>query len=72
MQFDISSLVTLDALLTEGSVTAAAKRLNLSVPAISRRLGHLRELVDDQLFVPAGRGLVPTPRAIELHRECAA
>ncbi len=67
MQLDITLLVTLDALLTEGSVTAAAKRLNLSVPAASRRLSHLRELVHDQLFVPAGRRLVPTPRAIELH-----
>ncbi len=68
MQLDITLLVTLDALLTEGSVTAAAKRLNLSVPATSRRLGHLRELVEDQLFVPAGRRLVPTPRAIELQQ----
>lgn len=68
LNIDITLLVTLDALLTEGSVTAAANRLNLSVPATSRRLGHLRELINDPLFVPAGRRLVPTPRALDLHQ----
>lgn len=30
-------------------------------------MSHLRGLVNDQLFVPAGRRIVPPPRAIELH-----
>ena len=68
LNIDITLLVTLDALLVEGSVTGAANRLNLSVPAISRRLGHLRELIDDPLFVQAGRRLAPTPRALDLHQ----
>ncbi|OKO86284.1 hypothetical protein AC629_16950 [Bradyrhizobium sp. NAS80.1] len=63
---DITLLLTLDALLTEGSVTAAADRLNLSVPATSRRLAHLRDLTHDELFVLAGRKLVPTARALDL------
>jgi DNA-binding transcriptional LysR family regulator len=60
---DFNLLLALDALLTEGSVTAAAERLNLSVPAMSRTLNRIREMVGDPLFVRAGRGLVPTPRA---------
>lgn len=60
---DLNLLVTLDALLTEGSVARAAKRLNLSPSAMSRALARLREATGDPLLVRAGRGLVPTPRA---------
>jgi DNA-binding transcriptional LysR family regulator len=60
---DFNLLLALDALLTEGSVTAAAERLNLSVPAMSRTLNRIRDMIGDPLFVRAGRGLVPTPRA---------
>jgi DNA-binding transcriptional LysR family regulator len=63
---DLNLLVTLDALLTEGSVARAAKRLRLSPSAMSRALARLRETTGDPLLVRAGRGLVPTPRAIEL------
>ncbi|RUU99087.1 LysR family transcriptional regulator [Mesorhizobium sp. M6A.T.Cr.TU.017.01.1.1] len=63
---DLNLLVTLDVLLTEGSVARAAKRLRLSPSAISRALARLRETTGDPLLVRAGRGLVPTPRAIEL------
>ncbi|KVM99812.1 LysR family transcriptional regulator [Burkholderia stagnalis] len=60
---DLNLLLALDAMLTEGSVTGAAERLNLSVPAMSRTLNRARKMVGDPLFVRAGRGLVPTPRA---------
>jgi DNA-binding transcriptional LysR family regulator len=63
---DLNLLHTLDVLLSEGSVTRAAKRLQLSPSAMSRALGRLRALTGDQLMVRAGRGLVPTARAIEL------
>jgi DNA-binding transcriptional LysR family regulator len=63
---DLNLLRALEALLQEGSVTGAAARAGLTVPAMSRALGRLREALDDELFVRAGRGLVPTPRAIEL------
>lgn len=59
-------LVTLDVLLAEGSVARAARRLRLSPSAMSRALARLRETTGDPLLVRAGRGLVPTPRAIEL------
>lgn len=63
---DLNQLVTLDVLLAEGSVAGAARRLRLSPSAMSRALARLRETTGDPLLVRAGRGLVPTPRAIEL------
>ena len=63
---DLNLLVTLDVLLDEGSVVGAAKRLQLSASAMSRALARLREATGDPLLVRAGRGLVPTPRALEL------
>ena len=63
---DLNLLVTLDVLLIEGSVARAAQRLRLSPSAMSRALARLRETTGDPLLVRAGRGLVPTPRALEL------
>jgi Transcriptional regulator len=63
---DLNLLVALDVLLAEGSVAAAAERCNLSPSAMSRALARLREATGDPLLVRAGRGLVPTPRALEL------
>ncbi|HTO68198.1 MAG TPA: LysR family transcriptional regulator [Bradyrhizobium sp.] len=63
---DLNLLVTLDVLLEEGSVARAAKRLRLSPSAMSRTLSRLREATGDPLLVRAGRGLIPTPRALEL------
>ncbi|MFS2082595.1 LysR family transcriptional regulator, partial [Telluria sp. Tellsp99] len=57
---DLNLLVDLDALLQAGSVAGAAQRLHVSAPAMSRRLARLRDAFGDPLFVPAGRGLVPT------------
>jgi len=63
---DLNLLVALDALLAEGSVTGAARRLGLSSSAMSRTLARLRSATGDPLLVRAGRSLVPTPRAAEL------
>lgn len=63
---DLNLLATMDVLLGEGSVIRAAQRLGLSASAMSRALARLRRLTGDPLLVRAGRGLVPTPRAIEL------
>lgn len=66
---DLNLLVTLDVLLSEGSVAGAARRLRLSPSAMSRALARLREVTGDPLLVRAGRNLVPTPRAIELRSQ---
>ena len=66
---DLNLLVTLDVLLAEGNVARAAQRLRLSPSAMSRALARLREVTGDPLLVRAGRGLVPTPRALDLRQE---
>lgn len=68
---DLNLLVTLDVLLAEGSVARAARRLRLSPSAMSRALARLRETTGDPLLVRAGRGLVPTPRALQLRERVA-
>jgi DNA-binding transcriptional LysR family regulator len=63
---DFNLLVTLDVLLAERSVARAGRRLQLSPSAMSRALARLRDTTGDPLLVRAGRGLVPTPRALAL------
>jgi DNA-binding transcriptional LysR family regulator len=58
--------VALDALLAERSVSRAAVRLHLSQPATSAVLARLRELFGDPLLLRSARGMLPTPRALEL------
>ncbi len=61
-QLDLNLLRVFDALLQDGSVTAAAERLHLSIPATSRALGRLRRAMGDPILVRAGRGW-PRPRS---------
>jgi DNA-binding transcriptional LysR family regulator len=66
---DLNLLVTLDLLLAEGSVARAARKLRLSPSAMSRALARLRQTTGDPLLVRAGRGLVLTPRALEIRNQ---
>ncbi|WP_405486667.1 LysR family transcriptional regulator [Nocardia sp. NBC_00511] len=66
---DLNLLVVLDALLIEHSVTAAAERLHLSEPAVSRALGRLRRTLGDPILVRAGRAMTPTPHALTIEPE---
>ena len=68
---DLNLLITLDVLLAEGNVARAAERLQLSPSAMSRALARLRKTTGDPLLARAGRGLVPTPRALELRDRVA-
>jgi DNA-binding transcriptional LysR family regulator len=63
---DLNLLTALDALLAEGSVAGAARRLGLSASAMSRTLARLRAATGDPLLVRAGRGMAPTPHATAL------
>jgi DNA-binding transcriptional LysR family regulator len=65
-QLDLNLLVVLDAVLAERSVVRAARRLHVTPPAISNALARLRAALDDPLVIRSGRGIVPTPRAVEL------
>jgi DNA-binding transcriptional LysR family regulator len=66
---DLNLLIALDALLEENSVAAAADRLHLSPPAMSRTLSRIRRATGDDILVRAGRAMTPTPRALELREE---
>ena len=65
-QLDLNLLRVFDALLENGSVTAASERLQLSIPATSRALGRLRRAMKDPILVRAGRGMAPTPFALRI------
>jgi DNA-binding transcriptional LysR family regulator len=60
---DLNLLAYFDALISEGQVSRAAERVNLSQPAMSLALKRLRELFDDPLLVRTPNGMVPTSRA---------
>jgi len=68
---DANLLLALDALLRAGSVTGAARRMNVSPPAMSHTLARLRLAVGDPLFVRAGNRLLPTPRALAMRERVA-
>ena len=68
---DLNLLPPLITLLEERHVTRAAERSGLSQPAMSRALARLRQLLDDQLLVRAGRGYVLTPQAERIQRQLA-
>src|SRR6476619_4952954 len=61
--FNLNLLLALDGLLSQRSVTAAAKRVRVTPSAMSHSLSELRHLVGDPLLVRSGRGMVLTPRA---------
>ena len=63
---DLNLLRAFDAVLRDGSVTAAGDRLGLSQPAMSNALSRLRRLLDDPLFVRTPGGMRPTPFAQRL------
>jgi DNA-binding transcriptional LysR family regulator len=69
---DLNLAVVLHALLSERSVSRAAKKIGLSQSATSHALARLRELLKDQLFVRAPGGLVPTARAEAMAEPLAA
>lgn len=65
-QVDLNLLPVLHAVLSERSATGAAKRLHVTQSAVSNALARLRHVLGDPLLVRSARGLVPTPRALEL------
>jgi DNA-binding transcriptional LysR family regulator len=62
-QLDLNLLSVFEAVYTEGGVTKAADRLNLTQPAISHSLRRLRDFFGDPLFQWQGQVMAPTPLA---------
>jgi DNA-binding transcriptional LysR family regulator len=69
---DLNLLLLVDAVLSEGSASGAARRLRLSQPAVSQGLKRAREIFGDPLLARHGNRLLPTPRAIALQPELRA
>ena len=65
-RLDLNLLLVFEALHRQRSVTAAAEELSLSASALSHALARLRFALHDELFLRAGSGMKPTPRAEEL------
>lgn len=63
---NLNLLPALSTLLDERAVGRAAHRMGVSQSAMSHSLARLRELLDDPLLVPQGRGMALTPRAKEI------
>lgn len=60
---DLNLLLALQVLLEERNVTRAARRLNVSQPALSAALNRLRDYFQDDLLVAQGRTMHPTALA---------
>lgn len=65
---DLNLLVIFDALMTERSITAAARRVGISTSAMSHALHRLRDTFNDPLFERTLEGMQPTQRALDLDR----
>jgi len=66
---NLNLLPALEALLVEGNVGAAARRVHVSQSAMSHSLARLREVFGDPLFVQSGRKMVRTAMAERLAAE---
>ncbi|GAB1575944.1 LysR family transcriptional regulator [Bordetella petrii] len=63
---DLNLLVVFQHLLEERNISAVARRLDLSQPAVSNALRRLRAALGDDLFVRTPQGMQPTPQAERL------
>ena len=63
---DLNLLLVFDAVFSSGSVSIAAKRLNMSQPTVSSALARLRGSLKDPLFIRHAYGVTPTARAQQL------
>jgi DNA-binding transcriptional LysR family regulator len=63
-RIDLNLLVVFEAIVSEASVSRAARRLHLSQSALSHSLMRLREAFGDPILVRQGRSMEATPRAL--------
>ncbi|WP_108662867.1 LysR substrate-binding domain-containing protein [Acuticoccus kandeliae] len=68
-RFNLRELEVLRALVETGKTTAAAQRLGLSQPAVSRSLGQLEAQLGRQLFLREGGRLVANEEALSIAEE---
>ncbi len=68
-QVDLNLLITFAAIAEEKSVTAAASRLLLSQPAVSRALQRARAMFQDDLLVRSPNGFELTLRGRKIPQD---
>jgi DNA-binding transcriptional LysR family regulator len=74
-RLDLNLFRVLDAIYTYGGVSAAARVLHLTQPAVTHALKRLRDHLDDPLFIRQGNRLLPTEKvrtmmpAVQAHLE---
>jgi DNA-binding transcriptional LysR family regulator len=64
----LRDLDILMAIIETGSMGKAAKRLNVSQPAVSKAIVELEDALGVQLFDRGRRGVVPTPYGLALRK----
>jgi DNA-binding transcriptional LysR family regulator len=69
---DLNLLKLFEVVLQEGHVGRAGDRLRLSPSAVSHGLRRLRNLLNDPLFLKTPKGVVPTPRALQIAEPIAS
>ena len=55
-----------NAILSNGSITAAAETLGITQSGVSKQLKNLRAYFGDELFVRSGRGMAATTKALSI------
>ncbi|ABF10585.1 DNA-binding transcriptional LysR family regulator [Cupriavidus metallidurans] len=60
---DLNLLVVFNELLRQRKMSAVARTLGISQPAVSNALNRLRKLLDDDLFLRTSKGMIPTQLA---------
>ena len=61
-RIDLNLFRVLDAIDSHGGISAAARALHLTQPAVTHALNRLREALGDPLFVRQGNRMLPTHR----------
>lgn len=65
-RIDLNLFRVLDAIHVHGGISAAARALHLTQPAVTHALNRLREHFGDPLFVRQGNRVVPTERTLRV------
>ncbi|MDT3533130.1 LysR family transcriptional regulator [Cronobacter sakazakii] len=67
-EFDYNLIKVLDAVITAGNATRASRQLQVTPAAITLAIQRLQQTYNEELFIRTREGLMPTPRAHEIHR----
>ncbi|ELW3484886.1 LysR family transcriptional regulator [Salmonella enterica] len=66
--FDYNLIKVLDAVILSGNAAMAAKKLGITPAAVSLALKRLQSYYPEELFSRGKGGLIPTAKAVDIHR----